>query len=604
MSVWFDSKPAIDSYPSLNRKLMNYLLFLILILTGSASTAAAQSAPADLQIFLLMGQANMAGRTPPEAEDKRPDPNIWMLDAKGKWVPAAEPMHFDKPARVGVGPGLAFGRAVLAANPGMKIGLVPCAVGGTPLSQWEKGGELFVATVARARQAAASGRLRGGIWHQGENDSREGDPAPTYEKRLIRMIADLRAELGAPNLPFVVGELGHFLDPEIFPQAKMVNAALHNVVSKVRMTALASAEGLKDKGDRSHFAADAQRELGKRYAKGMQSLLGSANAAGSSGPGGAKGGKSGSSAKTIPGIGLELLPVALGKFTMGSPANEPLRTKPEGPQTEVTITRPYWLGKYEVTHGEWKAITGADLAEQVRRALADDTLYALAGKNQTLRDRLGLKVDSDPKVLLHGIGDRIPMHWISWDEVAEFCQKLTERERKAGRLPGGYVYRLPTEAEWEYACRAGTTTATYAGKFEVKGKNNAPVLDQIAWYAGNSNVGHSGPGMDVSDLEEKQYSGKLAGPRDVGGKAPNAWGFHDMLGNVWEWNYDWYKDQLPGKPATDPIGAPSGTLRSFHGGGWHSALTMARAGYRNGRMPNFRSYNMGFRVALAPAILK
>ena len=580
--------------------LFSPIRLLAALLLAVASASAATPSPMDLQIFLLLGQANMAGRTPPEAEDQRPDPNIWMLDAKGKWVPAVEPMHFDKPARVGVGPGLAFGRAVLAANPEMKIGLVPCAVGGTPLSQWEKGGELFIAAVKRAREAAASGRIRGVIWHQGENDSREGDPAPTYEKRLARMIADLRAELGIPNLPFVVGELGHFLDPKVFPQAKMVNAALHKIAATVPGTAIASAEGLKDKGDRSHFAADAQREFGQRYAQGIQPLLASAGS--TNGRAASAGSSSASKGKTIPGIGLELLPVAPGKFTMGTPADEPLRTKPEGPQTEVTLTRPYWMGKYEVTHGEWKAVMGTDLAEQVRRALADDTLYALAGKNQTLRDRLGLKVDSDPKILLHGTGDRIPIHWVSWDEVADFCQKLTERERKAGRLPEGYVYRLPTEAEWEYACRAGTTTATYAGSFEVKGKNHAPVLDKIAWYAGNSNVGYTGPGMDVSDLAERQYPGNLAGPRDVGGKAPNAWGFHDMLGNVWEWNYDWYKDQLPGKSVTDPVGAPNGTMHSFHGGGWHSALTMARAGYRNGRMPNFRSYNMGFRVALAPAI--
>lgn len=248
-------------------------LLPVLCLVSALGAAPADPPPANLEVFLLLGQANMAGRAPAEPEDQRADPRIWTLNDKGRWVPAVEPLHLDKPARAGVGPGLAFARALVAADPTRRIGLVPCAVGGTPLSRWEKDGDLFKAAVARARQAAAAGRLRGALWHQGENDSRAGDPAPTYAERFGRMIGDLRAELGAPRLAFVAAELGAFLDPAVFPQAAMVNAALRDAGRSVPAYACVTVTGLADKGDRSHFSAAAQRELGRRYAREMLKLL-------------------------------------------------------------------------------------------------------------------------------------------------------------------------------------------------------------------------------------------------------------------------------------------------------------------------------------------
>jgi len=108
-----------------------------------------------------------------------------------------------------------------------------------------------------------------------------------------------------------------------------------------------------------------------------------------------------------------------------------------------------------VTHAQWKAIMGTDLAEQVRRALVDDTLYTLSGKQTTIRAHLGAKKDDDPAKLLCNTDDSVPMYYISWYDAMEFCHRLTEIERAADRLPEGYEYTLPTEAQWEYACRAG-----------------------------------------------------------------------------------------------------------------------------------------------------
>ena len=277
--------------------------------------------------------------------------------------------------------------------------------------------------------------------------------------------------------------------------------------------------------------------------------------------------------------GVELEPIPAGVFLMGSPLDEPGRGPFEGPRSRVIISRPFWLGRTDVTHAQWKAVMGTDLMEQARRAFPNDSQFAQS---------------------LAGTGDNVPMYYVSWDDAMAFCRKLNERARAEGSLPDGYIYTLPTEAQWEYACRAGITAATYAGPLQLLGKNNAPVLDAIAWYGGNSSAGYLGPGLDTRDWPEKAYPGGTAGPREVALKQPNGWGLYDMLGDVYQWCRDFPADALAGGTVTDPAGLARGADRAVRGGSWHSDAAFCRAAYRARNVPVNRSLFIGFRVALAP----
>ena len=191
----------------------------------------------------------------------------------------------------------------------------------------------------------------------------------------------------------------------------------------------------------------------------------------------------------------------------------------EQPLTRVRISRAFELGKHEVTQAEWEA---------------------LMGSNPSFFEECG--------------GD-CPVEQVSWDDVQEFIGSLNALEGEAR-------YRLPTEAEWEYAARAGTTGDRYAGD-----------LDAIAWY---------GEGLDGST-------------HPVGQKAPNALGLHDMLGNVWEWVQDWYGG-YPGGSVTDPQGPASGSVRVLRGGSWFYLAWYCRASYRHHDPPGFRNDDLGFRL--------
>lgn len=253
---------------------MKNLILVILWISASANAetiSAVKLPPKEkLKIYLLMGQSNMAGRGIVEAEDKTPHPRVLVFNRSNEWEVATEPINRGEPKKnPGVGPGLAFGKAMAEANSEVTIGLVPCALGGTPLSRWTRGADLYSNAVARAEAASAFGELAGILWHQGEADAGAKTNADTYSERLTEMIGDIRAELKSPRLPFVVGQIGEFTydrPGNPMPFAREVNAALAAIPRHVLFTGCAMSKGLADKGDQLHFSSEAQRELGKRYA--------------------------------------------------------------------------------------------------------------------------------------------------------------------------------------------------------------------------------------------------------------------------------------------------------------------------------------------------
>lgn len=253
---------------------MSFVAWICLVaLLGTVSPAAA--APTD--IYLLIGQSNMAGRGALTAGNRLSSDRVWKFDKDNRWAAGVEPIHFDRP-NTGVGPGLAFARALTDADPAVEVGLVPCAEGGSPLARWEPGRDLYERAVARTRAALATGgRLRGILWHQGEADSWSRDKAESYAVRLTNMVTRLRADVGASDVPFLAGEVGLHYAERIEKRGckafvSTVNAQIHQAVASLPVAGCVSAKGLKPGPDGIHFTAESAYELGRRYAAALQSL--------------------------------------------------------------------------------------------------------------------------------------------------------------------------------------------------------------------------------------------------------------------------------------------------------------------------------------------
>jgi len=272
------------------RDLIGFLL-LVAGATGPLSaTEGAHEARGSFHLYLLAGQSNMAGRGAVAEQDKTVHRRVLTLNCDNQWVPAREPLHFDKPAYVGVGPGLAFGKALAEADTNATIGLIPCAAGGSPISAWKRKGyhsqtqsHPYDDAVKRCRIAMRRGVLKGVLWHQGESDSNPED-GPLYAQRLADLIFRLRQDLQSPNLLFVAGTPADaFIARK--PEAALVIDGIETVAKADENVYRVSARHLECKTDRVHFNADAARELGRRYAeavlkrKNVSPASGSASAA-------------------------------------------------------------------------------------------------------------------------------------------------------------------------------------------------------------------------------------------------------------------------------------------------------------------------------------
>lgn len=247
-------------------KVIFKMLLIMLFLNGYGQTIISDK---PLELYLLIGQSNMAGRGIVDAQSQITSDAILMLDKTNNWVIAKDPVHFDKTS-AGVGPAISFAQTMLQDKKNTQIGLIPCAWGGSPIKVWQPGAKYFDnfpydEAVQRAKIAMQKGVLKGILWHQGESDN---DPkkAEVYLEKLKALIGNLRRDLNAPNLPFVAGEIGYF------NKENYINEITNKLPAELENTAVVSAKDLTDKGDHLHFDSVSARELGKRYAAAMKKL--------------------------------------------------------------------------------------------------------------------------------------------------------------------------------------------------------------------------------------------------------------------------------------------------------------------------------------------
>ena len=251
------------------KQIVKQVVVLLAGVMSGLAFAGAADVPTD--VYLLIGQSNMAGRGVLTPEQSVSTERVLKLTKEDVWAPATEPIHFDK-SIAGAGLAASFARQMADADAKAVVGLVPCAVGGTPLAQWMPGEKFYKIAVARTKKAlAGGGRLKGVLWHQGEGDTQDPQLRATYAARLEKMLKTLRTELDAADVPIVLGELKSF-HPEWDAAYAEINAALKAVAEKLPRTALVPAGDLKHKGDFTHYDTPSLRTFGRRYAAAMEGL--------------------------------------------------------------------------------------------------------------------------------------------------------------------------------------------------------------------------------------------------------------------------------------------------------------------------------------------
>lgn len=243
---------------------MKHVGFIAGLIALCATELFSQSS--DLDLYLLIGQSNMAGRGELTPTNRINSDRIFKLNAKGEWQRAQEPIHYDKTI-AGAGLAASFARTMADKDKNVKIGLIPCAVGGTGIDRWVEGGDLWSNSVARTRKALKSGKLKGILWHQGEGDANP-TLAPSWGVKFASMIASLRREFG--DVPFVAGELGEYLESNKHLWQD-INRHLHALEGKLVNYRVVSAKGLTPKQDKLHFDTQSLRVFGRRYAQALLS---------------------------------------------------------------------------------------------------------------------------------------------------------------------------------------------------------------------------------------------------------------------------------------------------------------------------------------------
>lgn len=254
-------------------------------------------------------------------------------------------------------------------------------------------------------------------------------------------------------------------------------------------------------------------------------------------------------------LGMKFVHIKPGTFKMGSPAGEANSFDNER-QHDVEISQSFFLGAYEVTQSQFNKVMGSNPSlYQGEKAAKVTPEKRHPVTNRIIQDKVVIQVNTE----------NYPVENVNWEDAVEFCRLLSELPEE---VQHGRQYRLPTEAEWEYACRAGTKTTYSCG-------SSNKTLPNFAWFAANSDE-H---------------------PHEVGTRKPNSWGLYDMHGNVWEWCQDWYSE-YPREKIIDPKGSAEGTEKILRGGSWYVTPENLRSAYRPSRSPTFESFDFGFRIVL------
>ena len=267
-------------------------------------------------------------------------------------------------------------------------------------------------------------------------------------------------------------------------------------------------------------------------------------------------------------LGIKFQYIPEGEFMMGLSPGDSNGWNTENPSHRVEISHPFYLGRYPVTQGEWTRVMG------------------------------------DKPFFFQNAGRTAPAENVSWNQVLQFLERLNALEKRDGSLRRP-KYRLPTEAEWEYAARGGTTTELYVGHLERNGYWDSYPLDRIGWFAGNAIANYEGAREtdEIAKFQGWEYfkdaPHKNIGPQPVGKKEPNNYGLYDIIGNVWEWCEDWYSDEYYGlSEVIDPRGPNNGERKVVRGGSWHADARICRVSARIGEGIDFNISSIGFRILL------